>query len=38
MVIPVAGEMFRVVRDGPGADELTITRHGRYRFVPLISE
>lgn len=38
MVIPVAGEMLRVVRDGPGADELAITRHGRYRFVPLISE
>ncbi|WP_248283984.1 protein-L-isoaspartate O-methyltransferase family protein [Brevibacterium sediminis] len=36
MVIPVAGEMLRVVRDGPGSDELTITRHGRYRFVPLI--
>ncbi|KAB1949867.1 protein-L-isoaspartate O-methyltransferase family protein [Brevibacterium linens] len=38
MVIPVAGEMLRVVRDGPGADELAITRHGWYRFVPLISE
>lgn len=38
MVIPVAGEMLRVVRDGPGSDELTITRHGLYRFVPLISE
>lgn len=38
MVIPVAGEMLRVVRDGPGSDGLAITRHGRYRFVPLISE
>ena len=38
MVIPVAGEMLRVVRGGTGADELTITRHGWYRFVPLISE
>lgn len=38
MVIPVAGEMLRVVRDGPGSDGLTITHHGRYRFVPLISE
>ncbi|MCU4296609.1 protein-L-isoaspartate carboxylmethyltransferase [Brevibacterium permense] len=38
MVIPVAGEMLRLVRAGPGAGELTITRHGRYRFVPLISE
>ncbi|AZU01336.1 protein-L-isoaspartate O-methyltransferase family protein [Brevibacterium linens] len=38
MVIPVAGEMLRIIRDGLGADELTITRHGWYRFVPLISE
>lgn len=38
MVIPVAGEMLRVVRDGPGSDGLTTTHHGRYRFVPLISE
>ena len=38
MVVPVAGEMLRVVRGGTGADELTITRHGWYRFVPLISE
>ncbi|WP_166823429.1 protein-L-isoaspartate O-methyltransferase family protein [Brevibacterium limosum] len=38
MVIPVAGEMLRVVREGREADELTITRHGLYRFVPLISE
>ena len=38
MVIPVAGEMLRVVRGGTGADELTITRHGWYRFVPLVSE
>ena len=38
MVIPVAGEMLRIIRDGPGADALTITRRGRYRFVPLVSE
>ena len=38
MVIPVAGEMLRVVRGGDSADELTITRHGWYRFVPLVSE
>lgn len=37
MVIPVAGEMLRVVRDGREADELTITRHGWYRFVPLVA-
>lgn len=38
MVIPVAGEMLKVVRDGNGADDVTITRHGWYRFVPLVSE
>ena len=32
MVIPVAGEMLRVVRRG---DKTEITRHGGYRFVPL---
>ena len=32
MVIPVAGEMLRVVRRGAQTD---ITRHGGYRFVPL---
>lgn len=37
MVIPTAGEMLKVLRDGRGADEVTITRHGLYRFVPLIS-
>ncbi|HJF77963.1 protein-L-isoaspartate O-methyltransferase family protein [Brevibacterium spongiae] len=38
MVVPVAGEMLRAVRGGRDTDELTITRHGWYRFVPLISE
>lgn len=38
MVIPVHGQMLKVVRDGRGADEVTITRHGLYRFVPLITE
>lgn len=33
MVIPVAGEMVRVVR---GADGVCSTTHGRYRFVPLL--
>ncbi|QTD45521.1 protein-L-isoaspartate O-methyltransferase family protein [Ottowia testudinis] len=32
MVIPVAGEMLRVVRHGSKTE---ITRHGAYRFVPL---
>lgn len=44
MVIPVGGDMLRVVRIGPsgtdaGADsDVTITRHGSYRFVPLIRD
>ncbi|MDO5513248.1 MAG: methyltransferase domain-containing protein [Corynebacterium sp.] len=33
MVIPVDGEMLRVERAG---DEVTVTRHGRFRFVPLL--
>lgn len=36
MVIPVAGEMLRVERTGTAGDAVSITRHGRYRFVPLI--
>lgn len=32
LVIPVAGTMLLVVRNGDG---LTVTEHGRYRFVPL---
>jgi len=38
MVIPVQGQMLKVIRDGRGSDEVTITRHGLYRFVPLITE
>lgn len=33
MVIPVGGEMLRVQRDGEGTQ---VTRHGHYRFVPLV--
>jgi protein-L-isoaspartate(D-aspartate) O-methyltransferase len=33
MVIPVAGVMLLVVRAG---EELTVTHHGYYRFVPLV--
>lgn len=33
MVIPVAGEMLLVVRSASGEQ---VTRHGRYRFVPLL--
>ena len=34
MVVPVAGEMLRVVAAQPGERPL-VTRHGAYRFVPL---
>ena len=33
LVLPVAGVMLLVVRDGDGRD--TVSRHGRYCFVPL---
>ncbi|MDX6325174.1 MAG: protein-L-isoaspartate(D-aspartate) O-methyltransferase [Nocardioidaceae bacterium] len=33
MVAPVAGRMLLVVR---GVDEVEVTRHGHYRFVPLL--
>ena len=33
MVLPVGGTMLLVERD---AGEVTVTRHGSYRFVPLI--
>lgn len=36
MVVPVRGEMLRIVRTGPDADDDRITRHGAFRFVPLI--
>ena len=32
MVIPVAGMMLLVVRNGDGTE---VTEHGYYRFVPL---
>lgn len=35
MVIPVAGTMLLVVRTGPGPDDVDVTEHGGYRFVPL---
>lgn len=38
MVIPVAGEMLKVVRTGTQKNDVTITRHGWYRFVPLIRD
>lgn len=33
MAIPVDGEMLRVQREGEGN---RVTRHGWYRFVPLV--
>ncbi len=38
MVIPVGGTMLRVERTGPTAEDVSVTRHGRYSFVPLISD
>ena len=38
MVIPVAGEMLKVVVTGSGDHDVSITRHGQYRFVPLIRD
>lgn len=35
MVVPVAGEMLRVIRDDDGVQ---VTRHGHYRFVPLVAD
>lgn len=35
MVIPVAGAMLRVTRDG---DEVATTEHGAFRFVPLVED
>ncbi|SDS91182.1 protein-L-isoaspartate(D-aspartate) O-methyltransferase [Brevibacterium sandarakinum] len=38
MVIPVDGEMLRVERTGAEDGDVAVTRHGRYRFVPLIRD
>ncbi|MCL3861434.1 protein-L-isoaspartate O-methyltransferase [Actinotalea sp. K2] len=35
MVIPVRREMLLVERTGPADDDLRVTGHGSYRFVPL---
>jgi protein-L-isoaspartate(D-aspartate) O-methyltransferase len=37
MVVPVAGVMLRVARgvEAAGEGEISISRHGSYRFVPL---
>ncbi|SMY12028.1 protein-L-isoaspartate O-methyltransferase family protein [Brevibacterium jeotgali] len=36
MVVPVRGEMLRIARSGPRTEDHDITRHGSFRFVPLI--
>ena len=38
LVVPVDGWMLRVCRDAATPDGLTVTRHGVYRFVPLITQ
>lgn len=38
MVIPVGEEMLRVERRGADIGSAEVTRHGRYRFVPLVVE
>lgn len=35
MVVPVRGEMLTVDRTGPAPADVTVRRHGAYRFVPL---
>lgn len=38
MVVPVRGEMLRIRRTGPRPEDHAITRHGSFRFVPLIED
>jgi protein-L-isoaspartate(D-aspartate) O-methyltransferase len=38
MVIPVGEEMLLVERPGEDLESVEVTRHGRYRFVPLVVE
>lgn len=35
MVIPVDARMTKIVKHGPGVDDVTATTHGLYSFVPL---
>jgi protein-L-isoaspartate(D-aspartate) O-methyltransferase len=37
LVVPVAGWMLRVRRDAEVPDGVVVTRHGAYRFVPLVT-
>ena len=38
LVVPVDGRMLRVVRDDDAPDGRTVTTHGYYRFVPLLTD
>jgi protein-L-isoaspartate(D-aspartate) O-methyltransferase len=38
LVIPVGARMTRVQKDGPGREDVTVTTHGLYSFVPLRGE
>lgn len=38
MVVPVRSDMLRIVRSGPRREDHTVTRHGSFRFVPLIED
>ena len=38
LVVPVAGRMLRVERDASAPDGRSVTEHGHYRFVPLITD
>ena len=38
LVVPVDGRMLRVVRDDDAPDGRTVTAHGYYRFVPLLTD
>ncbi|MBR7744883.1 methyltransferase domain-containing protein [Phycicoccus sp. BSK3Z-2] len=38
LVAPVAGVMLRVVKGEDGDDAPTVTEHGAYRFVPLVTD
>src|SRR5699024_12541664 len=37
MVIPVAGQMLRVLRQSENPDDVEVSQHGAYRFVELRS-
>ena len=38
LVVPVGGRMMQVVRDDTAPDGRRLSEHGRYRFVPLVTD